>query len=187
MTWRVVFSSPGEWWSSPLPPSGRPGTPQTQHFCETEGYSSTFPAPQRPGGHHRTPCNRPTGLARPAHLSPGPAPWTPAPIPRGEPGSPCRQEPPAELGAAGAQGVRGAPGAVTNVPFRARLPRGAFQWLCSEPLISAPAPAYILTFLGGDFSQSGLYWCLFMLWLMAGNLSMLWYVFRFRVVLGGKD
>ena len=41
MTWRVVFSSPGEWWSSPLPPSERPGIPQTQHFCETEGYSST--------------------------------------------------------------------------------------------------------------------------------------------------
>ena len=28
-------------WSSPLPPSERPGITQTQYFCETEGYSST--------------------------------------------------------------------------------------------------------------------------------------------------
>ena len=112
---------------------------------------SAFPAPQQWGGHHRTPSNRAAGLARPADLSPGPAPWTPAPRtpaprPPGEPGNLCRQEPPAELGAAGAQGEPGALGAVRKLSFGARWPRGALQGFHSEldfctcPWVHPPLP-----------------------------------------------
>ena len=86
-------------------------------------------------------------------------------------------------GAAGAQGAHGTLGVVRKLPFPAQRPRGALQPLCLEPMISAPASASILPFLG-DFSQSALHQCPFMQRLTVGNQSMLWCVFRFRAVLG---
>ena len=41
MTRRVMFSSPGEWWSSPLLPSERPGIPQNQHFGKIQSHGSS--------------------------------------------------------------------------------------------------------------------------------------------------
>ena len=183
--WRMVIITIATLWETRNSPNSALLWNWVQGLQLNKVLKSAFLVPQRPGGHYRTPCNRPAGPACPVDLSPRPAPQTPEPW--GEPRSLCRQEPPAELGAAGAQGEPGAPGAMRKLPFQARLPRGAFQWLCSEPLISAPAPVSILPFLGGDFNQSSLHWCRFMLRLMAGNLSMLWYVFRFWVVSGEKD
>ena len=98
-------------------------------------------------------------------------------------GVPVGRSPGLGQGAAGAQGSRGTLGAVRKLPFPAQRPRGAWQPLCLEPMVSAPASASILPFLG-DFSQSALHQCPFMQRLMVGNQSMLWCVFRFRAVLG---
>ena len=71
--------------------------------------------------------------------------------------------------AAGTQGACGATRVERKLLFRARLPRAALPPLLSEPLMSAPALVSTLPFLGGDFTQSDLQRCPFMLRLMAGN------------------
>ena len=71
--------------------------------------------------------------------------------------------------AAGTQGACGATRVERKLLFRARLPRAALPPLLSEPLMSAPALVSTLPFLEGDFTQSDLQRCPFMLRLMAGN------------------
>ena len=189
--WRMVIITIAALWKTRNPPKSALQWNWVPRLQLNKMLKSAFPAPQQPGGHHRTPCNRAAGLAHPADLSPGPAPWTPtpwtpAPRPPGEPGNLYRQEHPAELGAAGPRESLGPREQWGNFLFG---PDGPGE-LCrgfAQNLISTPAPESILPFLGGDFSQSGLHWCPFMLRLTPGNLNLLWYVFRFWVVTGDKD
>lgn len=146
-----------------MPPSGRPGIPQNQHLSEIQSHGSSsarcsnlpFLRPSDREGTTALPVTEQLTLLS-QQTCPGPVPRTPVPHPPGEPGSPCRQEPPAELGASGAQGARGAPGAVRNPRFGARLPRGALQGFRLE-LDFCTCPCFHPPLLGRGFTQSGLH------------------------------
>ena len=152
MTERVMFSSPGEWWSSPLPPSGRPGIPQNQHLSEIQSHGSSsarcstlpFLRPSDREGATALPVTEQLTLLS-QQTCPGPVTRTPVPHPPGEPGSPCRQEPPAELGASGAQGARGGPRSSEEPLFWGQTAQGSFAvvslrtWYLHLPLLPSSA------------------------------------------------
>ena len=153
MTQRVMFSSPGEWWSSPLPPSGRPGIPQNQHLSEIQSQGSSsarcsnlpFLRPSDREGATALPVTEQLTLLS-QQTCPGPVPRTPVPHPPGEPGSPCRQEPPAELGVSGAQGARGGPRSSEEPLFWGQTAQGSFAgvslrtWYLHLPLLPSSPP-----------------------------------------------